>query len=91
MQSKQLDSLVEALTQWIPPGLGEMPENLKQNMKQTLASGLEKMDLVSRQEFDVQTGVLAKTRAKLDALEKQVADLEARTEHPRPSQPSEDA
>ncbi len=75
---KHIESLVENISDILPPGLGELPENAKQNLKQTLASTLEKMDLVSRQEFDIQAGVLAKTRAKLEALEKQVAELEAK-------------
>ncbi|MDG4813226.1 accessory factor UbiK family protein [Hydrogenovibrio sp. 3SP14C1] len=74
---QQIESIVETISQTIPPGVGKLPESLRQNLKQSLASTFEKMDLVSRQEFDIQTGVLAKTRAKLEALEKQVAALEA--------------
>lgn len=75
---KQIESLVEAVSQVLPEGLGQLPESMQQNVKQTLASAFEKMDLVSRQEFDIQAGVLAKTRAKLEALEKTVAELEQR-------------
>ncbi len=75
---KQIESLVDSISGILPPGLGKLPENAKQNLKQTLASAFEKMDLVSRQEFEIQAGVLAKTRAKLEALEKQVAELEAK-------------
>lgn len=78
VNAQQLESFVEAITQVLPPGLGKIPENLQQNLKQTLSVQLEKLDLVSRQEFDIQKAVLAKTRLKLEALEKQVAELENR-------------
>lgn len=78
VNAQQLESFVEAITQVLPPGLGKFPENLQQNLKQTLSVQFEKLDLVSRQEFDIQKAVLAKTRLKLEALEKQVAELENR-------------
>lgn len=78
VNAQQLESFVEAITQVLPPGLGKIPENMQQNLKQTLSVQFEKLDLVSRQEFDIQKAVLAKTRLKLEALEKQVAELETR-------------
>lgn len=78
VNAKQLESLVDAITQVLPPGLGKIPENLQTNLKQTLSAQFEKLDLVSRQEFDIQKAVLAKTRLKLEALEKQVAEFERR-------------
>lgn len=78
VNAQQLESFVEAITQVFPPGLGKIPENVQQNLKQTLSVQFEKLDLVSRQEFDIQKAVLSKTRAKLEALEKQVSELEAR-------------
>ena len=76
IDAKKISSLVDSVAQALPDGLGSLPENAQINLKATLSSMLEKMDLVSREEFDIQTQVLAKTRAKLEALEKQVADLE---------------
>ena len=52
--------------------------DLEQNFKGVLAGGLAKLDLVTREEFDVQTAVLKRTRAKLTALEKRLAELEGR-------------
>ena len=46
-------------------------------MKSMLSQGFSKLDLVTREEFDIQADVLAKTRAKLEALEARVAELEA--------------
>jgi BMFP domain-containing protein YqiC len=51
-------------------------KDIEKNMKAVLTQGFSKLDLVTREEFDVQAQVLAKTRAKLEALEKRVADLE---------------
>lgn len=74
---KQIESLVDTISQILPNDLGRVPESMQQNLKQTLSAAFEKMDLVSRQEFDTQTAVLLKTRQKLEALEKQVAAMEA--------------
>ncbi|MEO6352849.1 MAG: accessory factor UbiK family protein [Oxalobacteraceae bacterium] len=52
-------------------------KGLEKNVKAVLSQGFSKMDLVTREEFDIQTQVLAKTRAKLEALEARVAELEA--------------
>lgn len=50
--------------------------DIEKNVKALMASGLSKLDLVSREEFDVQTQVLARTREQLTALEKRIAELE---------------
>ena len=52
-------------------------KDIEKNMRALLAQGFAKLDLVTREEFDVQTQVLARTREKLAALEKLVAELEA--------------
>jgi BMFP domain-containing protein YqiC len=48
------------------------------NVKAMMTQGFSKLDLVTREEFDIQTQVLTKTRAKLEALELRVAELEAK-------------
>ena len=53
-------------------------KDIEKNVKAMLRSGLGRLDLVSRQEFDAQVEVLRKTREKVEALEQRVADLEAR-------------
>ncbi len=52
-------------------------KDIEKNIKSMLNQGFSKLDLVTREEFDIQTQVLTKTRAKLEALEAQVAELEA--------------
>lgn len=52
-------------------------KDIERNVKALLQQGFTKLDLVTREEFDIQSQVLAKTRAKLEALEARVAELEA--------------
>ena len=74
----QLDELARRLSSLVPPGLRDGREELQQNFKSVLQAGLGKLDLVTREEFDVQQAVLLRTREKLEALEGTVAELEAR-------------
>ena len=52
-------------------------KGIEKNMKAMLSQGFSKLDLVTREEFEIQAQVLAKTRSKLEALEARVAELEA--------------
>lgn len=76
LNPSQLESMAKKVAELIPEGFGELPSSMEAQIKSTLSRSFEKMDLVSREEFDIQTAVLAKTRAKLEALEKQIANLE---------------
>jgi BMFP domain-containing protein YqiC len=82
----QLDDLARRLSNLVPPGLREGREELQQNFKSVLQAGLGKLDLVTREEFDVQRAVLARTRDKLEALERQLAELAAAGDAPKPPQ-----
>lgn len=53
-------------------------KDIEKNVKAMMSQGFNKMDLVTREEFDIQMQILAKTRAKVDLLEAQIAALEAR-------------
>jgi BMFP domain-containing protein YqiC len=57
-------------------------KDIEKNVKAMLTQGFSKLDLVTREEFDIQMQVLAKTRAKLEALEARVAELEAQLKKP---------
>ena len=74
---KAIDDLARRLNDLVPPGLKDVRADLEQNMKATLQAGLAKLDLVTREEFDVQRAVLMRTREKLDSLERAVEILEA--------------
>lgn len=73
---KQLDELTQRIVKIIPAGIKDVQHDIEKNIHAVLQSAFAKMDLVSRKEFDVQTAVLSRTREKLEALEKQVAELE---------------
>ena len=79
----QLDELARRLSNLVPPGLREGREELQQNFKSVLQAGLGKLDLVTREEFEVQRAVLARTREKLDALEQRLAELADISQPPR--------
>jgi len=73
-----LDDLARRLSDLVPPGLRESREELQATFKTALQAGLAKLDLVTREEFEVQRAVLLKTREKLDALEATVREIEGR-------------
>jgi ubiquinone biosynthesis accessory factor UbiK len=77
MNDKTIEGLAKKLADSLPGGVRAMRDDLEQNFRAVLQGGLQKLDLVTREEFEVQEAVLARTREKLEALEKQVAELEA--------------
>ena len=72
---KSVDDLARRLSDLLPPGLGAAREDLEKNFRSALQAGLGRLDLVTREEFDVQRAVLLRTREKLDAHEQTVAEL----------------
>jgi len=75
--SQKFDDLAKKLADLVPNRLKGLSDDLQKNFRSVLQSSFSKMDLVTREEFEVQTKVLAKTRAKLDELEQKMALLEA--------------
>ena len=73
---KILDDLAKRLADAVPSGIRDLQRDLEKNFRAVLQAAFAKLDLVTREEFDVQTAVLNRTRTKLDALEQQVADME---------------
>ncbi len=73
---KSIDDIATRLSDAIPPGLSNLKEDMEKNFRAILQGALAKMDLVTREEFEVQKGVLAKTRSKLEDLEKRVTEME---------------
>lgn len=74
---RPLDDLAQRLTALLPPGSEAASEDLRKTFRTTLEAGIARLDLVTREEFDVQRAVLLKTREKLEVLERQLAELEA--------------
>ena len=73
---KTLDALVKQIAEGLPDGFGRVHQDLRNNLHAAVSAALSRMELVSREEFDVQSAVLARTREKLSALEAKVAELE---------------
>lgn len=73
---KILDDIASKVTEVLPSGVKELQSDLEKNVRAAVQGGLSRLDLVTREEFEVQSQVLARTRAKLDALEKKIAELE---------------
>ena len=76
MAKDGLDQLARRLAESLPQSVRALGADIEQNFRSILGSGLARLDLVTREEFDVQEAVLARTRAKLDALEQRLAELE---------------
>jgi len=76
MNDESLNNIARKLAEAVPEGLRSMRDDLEQNFRSVLRASLARLDLVTREEFEVQEAVLAKTRAKLEALEAKVKELE---------------
>ena len=78
LNPKVIDDLARRLSNTVPAGLREAQQDLEKNFRTVLQNTLAKLDLVTREEFDVQSRLLSRTREKLETLEKTIAELEAR-------------
>ena len=76
MNGQSLDELARKLADALPEGLRSMQADLEENFRSVLRAGLGKLDLVTREEFEVQEAVLARTREKLEALERRLEEYE---------------
>lgn len=75
---KVLDDLAKKVAASVPSGLQSIQNDLQKNFRAAFVAGLSHLDLVTREEFDIQASVLARTREKLELMEKQIAELEQR-------------
>ncbi len=73
-----IDELAKRLSDLVPAGLREAHNDLTANFREALRGGLRDLDLVTREEFEVQRRVLLRTREKIETLEEHVAVLEAK-------------
>jgi hypothetical protein len=76
MDSLRIDELARSLLEQVPPALRAVGEDLEAGFRAVLRERLARLDLVTRDEFEAQTRVLARTRARLEALEARLAALE---------------
>lgn len=71
-----MDDLAGKISALVPLGMKGIQDDMEKNVRGVIQSAFARMELVTREEFDVQNEVLSRTRAKLGLLEKQVAELE---------------
>ncbi|MDH5388405.1 MAG: accessory factor UbiK family protein [Gammaproteobacteria bacterium] len=77
MENKNtFDDLAKKITGLLPGNIQQIQQDLESSIKNLLQNSLSKMNLVTREEFDVQSALLARTRKKLDQLEKQLSKIE---------------
>ena len=76
INTKFIDALARQISRSIPTGVKTLQEDVEKNVRNLLQGTFARLDLVTREEFDVQSRVLARTREKLEQLERQVAELE---------------
>lgn len=79
LDPKPLDDLARRIADSMPKGLRVLQEDINRSVRASIEAALGRLDLVTREEFDVQAAVLARTRARLEALEAKVAEMEAAT------------
>ena len=79
MKNDSIQDLAKKLAESLPSSVRAVRDELEQNFSAVLKSGLSKLDLVTREEFEVQEAVLARTRQKLEALEARLAEYEERS------------
>ena len=68
----------EQLSQILPPGVRQLRGDIEENIKVVLREALARMELVTREEFDVQSALLSRTRSRREAVEKELKALEQR-------------
>ena len=79
---KKIEQIARQVHESMPKGLRDLGEDVEKKIRQVLQSQLTRLELVSREEFDVQTQVLLRTREKLALLEQRISDLESRAAAP---------
>ncbi|MEL0552414.1 MULTISPECIES: accessory factor UbiK family protein [Enterobacteriaceae] len=79
---KKIEQIARQVHESMPKGLRDLGDDVEKKIRQVLQSQLTRLDLVGREEFDVQTQVLLRTREKLALLEQRISDLESRSAAP---------
>lgn len=79
IDAKKIEQIARQVHESMPKGLRDLGDDVEKKVRQVLQSQLTRLDLVSREEFDVQTQVLLRTREKLALLEQRLTELESRS------------
>lgn len=74
---RTIDELTRKLGESLPPGMNQAKEEAEAHFRTILTTAFERMNLVTREEYDTQCAVLARTREKLESLEKRIDELQS--------------
>ncbi|MBI1195267.1 MAG: accessory factor UbiK family protein [Gammaproteobacteria bacterium] len=85
IDTRFIDDTVKRISEAMPSGARRIQEDVEKNVRAVLGSALSRLDLVNREEFEIQKGVLARSREKIEALERRLAELEAMLKEQSPS------
>ena len=88
MQQSFVRDLAERLVRNVPQGMQSAGDELQRNFESVLQTALSRLDLVTREDFDVQRRLLERSREKLDALEAELARMQAQADAPSSSERS---
>lgn len=86
---KKIEQIARQVHESMPKGIRELGDDVEKKVRQVIQSQLTRMDMVSREEFDVQTQVLLRTREKLALLEQRLTELENARALPVPAETSD--
>ena len=80
MLKEKIETAISDITKILPEDINILKDDLEKNLRATLNATFSKMELVTREEFDIQASLLSKTRAKLEELQKKLSELEKEIE-----------
>ncbi|GKW13845.1 MULTISPECIES: ubiquinone biosynthesis accessory factor UbiK [Pectobacterium] len=75
---KKIEQIARQVHESMPKGIRELGDDVEKKIRQVLQAQLTRLDLVNREEFDIQTQVLLRTREKIARLEQRLSELEAK-------------
>ena len=84
MFKEKIEMIISDITKILPEDLNVMKDDIEKNLRATLNAAFSKMDLVTREEFDIQASLLSRTREKLEGLQEKLSALEAQLEKNNP-------
>ena len=83
MLKEKIETAISDITKILPEDLNMLKEDLEKNLRATLNATFSKMELVTREEFDIQTSLLSRTREKLETLQEKLSKLEKQLDKDR--------
>ena len=83
MLKEKIETAISDITKILPEDLNMLKEDLEKNLRATLSATFSKMEIVTREEFDIQASLLSRTREKLEILQEKLSELEKQLDKDR--------